>query len=57
LLRGELARRLRRQQLAKGKRPLLIAVSGYGDALTRRHSQEAGVDLHLHMPVDSAELD
>jgi CheY-like chemotaxis protein len=34
------------------KRPLLVAVSGYGQEKDRNHSQEAGIDLHLLKPVD-----
>jgi CheY-like chemotaxis protein len=53
----EVARRIREQVPPKGKTPFLIAVSGYGDAQTRHHSQEAGIDLHLVKPVDPAELE
>src|SRR4051812_25487406 len=41
----ELARRLRDEHLFK--RPLLIAISGYGDESDRRRCLEAGIDLHL----------
>jgi signal transduction histidine kinase/CheY-like chemotaxis protein len=34
----------------------LIAVTGYGSEEDRRHSQEAGFDLHLTKPVDPGEL-
>lgn len=50
----DLARRLRDE--AGGKRPLLVAVSGYGDAAARRRSADAGIDLHLVKPVDGAVL-
>jgi CheY-like chemotaxis protein len=39
------------------KRPLLIAVSGYGHEAARRQSYGAGIDLHLVKPVDPAELE
>jgi two-component system CheB/CheR fusion protein len=38
------------------KRPLLIAVTGYGQDADRRRSQEAGIDLHLVKPVDPDQL-
>jgi len=34
------------------KRPLLVAVSGFGDEESRRRSEEAGIDLHLVKPVE-----
>ena len=48
----ELARRLR--DMSRWKRPLLIAVSGYGDGVARRGSDDAGLDLHLVKPVEPA---
>ena len=50
----ELARRLRDQ--SAGCRPVLIAVSGYGDAASRQRSADAGIEHHLVKPVDSAVL-
>jgi CheY-like chemotaxis protein len=38
------------------KRPLLIAVTGYGRDVDRRRSQQAGIDLHLVKPVDPEQL-
>jgi two-component system, OmpR family, response regulator len=38
------------------KRPLLVAISGYGTEADRRRSKEAGIDLHLVKPVDPVEL-
>jgi CheY-like chemotaxis protein len=38
------------------KRPLLVALTGYGQEEDRRRSEEAGIDLHLVKPVDPAEL-
>jgi CheY-like chemotaxis protein len=34
------------------KRPLIIAISGYGDDAARQQSAEVGIDLHWHKPVD-----
>ena len=39
------------------KRPLLVAVTGYGTQADRLRSQEAGIDLHLVKPVDPQELE
>jgi CheY-like chemotaxis protein len=38
------------------KRPLLIAVTEHGQGADRRHSAEAGIDLHLVKPVDPERL-
>ena len=38
------------------KRPILVAVTGYGQEDDRRRSAEAGIDLHLVKPVDPLEL-
>ncbi len=46
----EVARRLRAQQA--GRRPLLIAMTGYGREEDRRRSAEAGIPLHWLKPVD-----
>jgi two-component system, OmpR family, response regulator len=45
------------RRLSTPKRPLLIAVSGYGDRESRLRSYESGIDLHLIKPVDPAELE
>jgi DNA-binding response OmpR family regulator len=37
---------------AGGKRPLVIAVTGFGMPDDHRRSSEAGIDLHLVKPVD-----
>jgi CheY-like chemotaxis protein len=50
----EVARRLREQWLPK--RPLLIAVTGFGRTEDRRRSEEAGIDLHLTKPLDAERL-
>jgi two-component system CheB/CheR fusion protein len=50
----EVARRLGEQ--ATVKRPLLVAVTGFGTEEDRRRSREAGIDLHLTKPVDPGQL-
>jgi CheY-like chemotaxis protein len=50
----EVARRL--QGHPAGKRPLLVALTGYGREADRRRSDEAGIDLHLTKPVDPDQL-
>src|SRR5262249_55189507 len=50
----ELARLLKEQQAPQ--RPLLVAVTGYGQERDRRHSQEAGFTHHLLKPIVPAEL-
>jgi CheY-like chemotaxis protein len=54
----ELARRLhaRAAPRGRGKRPLLIAMTGCGSESARRKSAEAGIDLHLLKPVEPAYL-
>jgi two-component system CheB/CheR fusion protein len=49
-----LARQVRAS--AQARRPLLIAISGYGRREDMRNSHEAGIDLHLVKPVDSTTL-
>ena len=44
------ARRLR--SLEAESAPLLVAVTGYGDVVSRQRSLEAGFDLHLLKPVE-----
>ena len=51
----EVARRLVEQP--GEKRPLLIAVTGYGREEDRRRSAQAGIDLHLVKPADMAQLE
>jgi CheY-like chemotaxis protein len=51
----EAARRLRGQQGQK-RRPLLVALTGWGQDEDRRRSEEAGFDAHLVKPVDEAVL-
>jgi CheY-like chemotaxis protein len=50
----QLAKALR--QRSTPKRPLIIAITGYGDKAARQRSSEAGIDLHLLKPVDFDEL-
>src|SRR5262245_634581 len=40
------------QQLALPNPPVLVAVSGYADAVNKRRSAEAGFDLYLSKPVE-----
>jgi len=51
----EVARRLREQ--AGCRRPFLITITGYDREEDRRRSSEAGIDLHLVKPLDSAQLE
>jgi two-component system OmpR family response regulator len=51
----EVARRL--QDLPTFKRPLMVALTGYGDEDDHRRSEEAGIDLHLTKPVDAGQLE
>jgi two-component system OmpR family response regulator len=46
----QLAKQLRSQ--ISGKRPLLIAISGYGRESDQMRSQDAGIDMHLVKPVE-----
>jgi two-component system, OmpR family, response regulator len=41
---------------ASGKRPFIIAVSGWGREEDRSRSAQAGIDLHMVKPVAPAEL-
>ena len=50
----QIARALRAKRPCK--RPVLIAVTGYGAPQDRQQSYEAGMDLHLVKPVDPGEL-
>ncbi|HZS69814.1 MAG TPA: ATP-binding protein, partial [Burkholderiales bacterium] len=50
----ELARRIRAD--VHEKRPLLVAITGYGLPEDRNRSREAGFDMHLVKPVDSTTL-
>ena len=50
----ELARRIR--ALPGPRRPLLLAVTGYGDDCARERSRAAGFDAHLTKPVHFQEL-
>ena len=50
----EVARRL---QERPGKKPLLVAVTGYGQEEDHRRSEQAGIDLHLLKPVDPEQLE
>jgi len=50
----ELARRLRAQ--TKGRQPLLVAVTGYGQDQDRERTRQAGFDHHLVKPADTTAL-
>ena len=41
---------------AFGARPLVVALTGYGQDEDRRRTREAGFDRHLVKPVDPEEL-
>jgi CheY-like chemotaxis protein len=51
----EAARRIREANGEK-RRPLLVALTGWGQEEDRRRSQEAGFDAHLVKPLDEAAL-
>jgi signal transduction histidine kinase/ActR/RegA family two-component response regulator len=51
----EAARKIRQQ--ARGKRVVLIALTGWGQDEDRRRSTDAGFDFHLVKPVDFAALE
>ena len=46
----------RLRQLPGGRAMHLVAVTGYGDEQTQRHSRDAGIDYHLVKPVNPDEL-
>jgi signal transduction histidine kinase/CheY-like chemotaxis protein len=50
----EVARRIRAD--TQGKRPFLVAITGYGLPEDRNRSRQAGFDMHLVKPVDSTTL-
>ncbi len=50
----EVARRIRAEM---GRRPLLIAVSGYGREEDRRHAYESGFDYHFVKPLQLETLE
>lgn len=50
----EVAGQLR--QVAGCEQPLIVAVTGYGQAEDRRRTQEAGFDAHLLKPVEPDQL-
>jgi len=50
----EAARRIREQ--SQGKRLLLVALTGWGQAADRRKAREAGFNAHIVKPVDAAVL-
>jgi two-component system CheB/CheR fusion protein len=50
----EVARQLRQQSLPR--KPVLIALTGYGDDAYRRRCADAGFDFHLLKPVEPEDL-
>jgi CheY-like chemotaxis protein len=50
----EVATRLQAQPMEK--KPLLVALTGYGSEADRQHSTEVGIDLHLVKPADMEAL-
>jgi two-component system OmpR family response regulator len=50
------AKEIRQHRNGK-RRPLIIAVTGYGDQPSRLRSYESGIDLHLTKPVNPVELE
>ena len=50
----EVARRIR--QMPGGRRPVLIAITGWGQESDRHLAMEAGFDHHLTKPVDPRRL-
>ncbi len=51
----EAARRIREQASGR-RRPVLVALTGWGQDEDRRRSEEAGFDAHVVKPVDHARL-
>ncbi|MBX9582471.1 MAG: CHASE3 domain-containing protein [Gemmataceae bacterium] len=51
----EVARRIRDE--AAGKRPVLVALTGYGEEDDRRRAREAGFDHHFTKPADPAVIE
>jgi CheY-like chemotaxis protein len=51
----EVARMMRKE--SQKKRPLLVAVSGYGGEEHKRQSHEAGFDFHMVKPPDPSALE
>ena len=51
----EVSRRIKDQ--ANGRKPVVIAVTGWTRDEDRQRSAEAGIDLHLLKPVDPVELE
>jgi signal transduction histidine kinase len=50
----EAARRIREQ--SQGKKPVLVALTGWGQDAVRQKSREAGFNAHIVKPVDAAVL-
>jgi CheY-like chemotaxis protein len=52
----QVARRLRAELGSAGKRPKLIALTGYGQPGDKQRALDAGFDAHLVKPVDYDDL-
>ncbi len=52
----EVARRIRRQAGPNDHTPLLVALTGWGQACDRQHSRESGFNHHMVKPPDVAAL-
>src|SRR5436190_16882317 len=52
----QMAQRITEAALEGRRKPILIAVTGYGSAADERRSAEVGFDRHLLKPVDPKEL-
>ncbi len=52
----EVVRRLRASAIAGSRRPLLVAITGWGNETDRQHGPDAGFALHLTKPVDAERL-
>ena len=55
-LSGYKVARMIREQNGHNGRPVLVAVTGWGQDEDRRHSEGAGFDSHLVKPVDENAL-
>lgn len=53
----EVAKRVRKHYLEKGRKLLLIALSGYGQDDDKKRSIEAGCDEHFIKPIDVRRLE
>jgi CheY-like chemotaxis protein len=52
----ELAQRIREQTCDQARPPVLVALTGYGQASDRARTRQAGFAAHLVKPVEVSEL-